>query len=69
MLDDLRKNHDAHPDPEELGWMRTDPVTVATRALVLVGVSLMIGVLASYAVSPDEAPGAKMAASRTAVSR
>jgi hypothetical protein len=69
MLDDLRKNHDAHPSSEELGWMAMDPVTVATRALVLVGVSLMIGVLASYVVSPDEAPAAKVVASRTAASR
>jgi hypothetical protein len=61
MLDDLRKNHDAQPTPEELGWMGMDPVTVATRALVLVGVSLMIGVVASYAVSPDDAPAAKVA--------
>lgn len=65
MLDDLRKDHDAHPTGEELGWMGVDPVTVATRALVLVGVSLMIGVVASYVVSPDDAPGANVASART----
>jgi hypothetical protein len=62
MLDDLRKNHDAHPTGEELGWMGVDPVTAAARAMVLVGVSLMIGVAASYVVSPDDAPAAKVAA-------
>jgi len=67
MLDDLRKSHDAHPTGEELGWMGVDPVTVATRALVLVGVSLMIGVVASYVVSPDaDAPVAKVASARAA---
>lgn len=55
MLDDLR-NHDPEANPEELGWMRLDPLTAATRALVLVGVSLMVGVGGSYLVSPDD-PG------------
>ena len=66
MLDDLRKTHDAHPTDEEIGWMGVDAVTAATRALVLVGVSLMIGVVASYVVSPDDAPGAKVASARAA---
>ena len=61
MLDDLR-NHDPKPNPEELGWMNADPLGAATRALVLVGVSLMIGVAASYFVSPDD-PGVANVAS------
>ena len=61
MLDDLRK-HDPEANPEELGWMQLDPLTAATRALVLVGVSLMIGVAGSYLVSPDD-PGVPMVAS------
>lgn len=68
MLDDLRKNHDAHPTGEELGWMGVDPVTAAARAMVLVGVSLMIGVAASYVVSPDD-PGIPVVAVAKAPSR
>jgi len=55
MLDDIR-NHDAHPTPEELAWMDTDPLKGATRALVMVGVSLMIGMGASFILVPDEVP-------------
>ncbi|HXS51102.1 MAG TPA: hypothetical protein VN782_01105 [Usitatibacter sp.] len=61
MLDDLR-DHDPKPSREELGWMNADPLSAATRALVLVGVSLMIGVAASYFVSPDD-PGVANVAS------
>ena len=42
--------------------MNADPLGAATRALVLVGVSLMIGVAASYFVSPDD-PGVSNVAS------
>ncbi len=55
MLDDLR-NHDSRANREEIDWMELDPLTAGTRALVLVGVSLMIGVAGSYLVSPDD-PG------------
>ena len=65
MFDDLRKNHDAHPTREELGWMGVDAVTAATRAMVMVGVSLMIWVVASYVVSPDDMPAAKVASAHT----
>jgi hypothetical protein len=61
MLDDLR-DHEPNPNREELGWMNLDPLTAATRALVMVGVSLMIGVAASYVVSPDD-PGVATVAS------
>jgi hypothetical protein len=61
MLDDLR-DHDPKPSREELGWLNVDPLTAATRALVLVGVSLMVGVAASYFVSPDD-PGVANVAS------
>ena len=65
MLDDLR-DHDPNPNREELGWMNLDPLTAATRALVMVGVSLMIGVAASYVVSPDDPGVANVASIRTA---
>ncbi len=65
MLDDLR-DHDPQPNREETRWMHLDPVTAATRALVLVGVSLMIGVAASYVVSPDDPGVANVASIRTA---
>ena len=61
MLDELR-NHEPLPTREESEWMSLDPVSAATRALVLVGVSLMIGVAASYVVSPDD-PGVPVIAS------
>ncbi|HUJ01553.1 MAG TPA: hypothetical protein VLY46_15045 [Usitatibacter sp.] len=61
MLDELR-DHDPKANREELDWMQLDPLTAATRALVLVGVALMIGVAASYLVSPDD-PGATTVAS------
>ena len=53
MLDDLR-NHEAHPTPEERGWMELDLLAAATRAFVMVGFALLIGVAGSYAVSPDD---------------
>jgi hypothetical protein len=52
MLDDIR-NHDAHPSHEELRWISADPLTGATRALVMIGVSVIIGVVASFALAPD----------------
>ena len=64
MLDDLRK-HEAKPNPEESDWMGVDPLGAATRALVMIGVSLMIGVAASYLVAPDD-PGIPTVASARA---
>ena len=55
MLDDIR-NHDAHPSHEELRWISTDPLSGATRALVMIGVSVIIGVAASFALAPDGVP-------------
>ena len=64
MLDDLRRQ-DPEANPEELGWMELDPLTAATRAVVLVGVSLIIGVAGSYLASPDD-PGVSRVAAATA---
>jgi hypothetical protein len=61
MLDDIR-NHDARPTREELEWMNTDPLQGATRALVMVGVALMIGMAGSFVVMPDEVPAPIVAA-------
>jgi hypothetical protein len=55
MLDDIR-NHDARPTREELEWMNTDPLKGATRALVMLGLSLMIAMTASYSLAPGEVP-------------
>jgi hypothetical protein len=67
MLDDLRK-HEPEPTREEREWMHADALGAATRALVMVGVSLMIGVAASYVVSPDD-PGIPVVAAAKAPSR
>ena len=58
MLDDLRKNHDARPTAEERAWIATDPVAGATRMMVMVGLAVMIGVVVSYSVTPEEIPKA-----------
>ena len=52
MLDDIR-NHDAHPSHEELRWMSADPLAGAMRTLVMIGVSVIVGVVASFALAPD----------------
>jgi hypothetical protein len=62
MLDDLRKNHDARPTQEERSWMEADPVAGATRALVMVGIAVMIGVVVSYTSTPEEIPRAVVSA-------
>jgi hypothetical protein len=62
MLDDLRKTHDSNPTEEERFWMDADPVAGATRALVLVGMAVMIGVVVSYSVTPEEIPHAVVSA-------
>ncbi|HEX6635799.1 MAG TPA: hypothetical protein VF038_17670 [Usitatibacter sp.] len=67
MLDDLR-THQPEPTGEEREWMGVDALGAATRALVLVGVSLMIGVAASYVVSPDD-PGIPVVAAAKAPAR
>lgn len=60
MLDDIR-NHDPRPSPEEAQWMGVDPLKSAAHALVMVGVSIMVGVAASFAVTSDRAPTAVVA--------
>ena len=62
MLDDLRKSHDSRPTDEERWWLDFDPVAGATRALVLVGLAVMIGVVVSYSVTPEEIPRAVVSA-------
>jgi hypothetical protein len=62
MFDDLRKNHDARPTAEERKWMDADPVAGATRVLVMVGLAVMIGVVASFAVTPEQVPAAVVSA-------
>jgi hypothetical protein len=46
--------------------MGLDPLGAATRALVMVGISLMIGVAASYLVAPDDPGIPAVASARTA---
>jgi ABC-type dipeptide/oligopeptide/nickel transport system permease subunit len=65
MLDELRK-HEPQPSAEESHWMGLDPLGAATRALVMVGISLMIGVAASYLVAPDDPGIPAVASARTA---
>lgn len=60
MLDDLR-NHDPRPTREEQLWMGVDPLKSAAHALVMVGLSVMVGVAASFATMPVEAPVAVVA--------
>jgi hypothetical protein len=60
MLDDLR-NHDARPSAEETQWMNVDPLKSAAHALVMVGLSIMVGVAASFAAMPEPAPAAVVA--------
>jgi len=62
MLDDLRKTHDAHPTDEERSWMDFDPVAGAARAMVVVGLALMIGLVAGYSATPEEIPHAVVSA-------
>ncbi|HSN22480.1 MAG TPA: hypothetical protein VLS49_17480 [Usitatibacter sp.] len=61
MLDDLR-NHEAKPTREESEWVGLDPLMAATRALVMVGVAMMVGVAASYVIAPED-PGVPVVAS------
>ena len=67
MLDDIR-NHDARPTPEEAQWMGVDPLKSAAHALVMVGLSIMVGVAASFAAMPEPSPTA-VAASQGMPSR
>ena len=60
MLDDIR-DHDASPSPEEVQWMNVDPLKSAAHALVMVGLSIMVGVAASFAAMPEPAPTAVVA--------
>jgi hypothetical protein len=62
MLDDIRKNHDASPTEEERSWMDADPVAGAARAMVLVGLAVMIGVVVGYSATPEEIPHAVISA-------
>jgi len=67
MLDEIR-NHDPRPTPEEVQWMNVDPLKSAAHALVMVGLSIMVGVAASVAAMPEPAPAA-VVASQDAPSR
>ena len=58
MLDDLRKTHDARPTAEERSWMDFDPVAGAARAMVVLGLAMMIGLVAGYSAAPEEIPHA-----------
>jgi hypothetical protein len=60
MLDDIR-NHDPRPSSEEAQWMGVDPLKSAAHALVMVGISIMVGVAASFAAMPEPAPAAVVA--------
>jgi hypothetical protein len=53
MLDDIR-NHDAQPTEEEEDWMRTDPVRIAVKAIVLAALALGIGVSVTQLVATPE---------------
>ena len=64
MLDDIR-NHDPRPSPEEEQWMNVDPLKSAAHALVMVGLSIMVGVAASMAAMPEAAPVAVVASQGT----
>ena len=61
MLDDLR-NHDPRPTSEEQQWMGVDPLKSAAHALVMVGLSVMVGVAASFATMSEETPAPVVAA-------
>ncbi len=58
MLDDLRKTHDARPTDEERSWMDFDPVAGAARAMVVLGLAVMIGLVVGYSATPEEIPHA-----------
>ncbi len=62
MLDDLRKTHDPRPTDEERSWLDFDPVAGAARALVLAGLAVMIGVVVSYSMTPEDIPHAVVSA-------
>jgi len=53
MLDDIRE-HDARPTEEEEDWMRTDPVRIAVKAILLAAVALGIGASLSQLVATPE---------------
>jgi hypothetical protein len=47
MLDDLRKDHDPRPSPEEREWMAGDVFGYFARFMLLLGIAIMLGVSAS----------------------
>ena len=49
MLDDLR-SRDRRPSPEESDWMRLDPIDALSRAVLLAGIAMAVGVGASILV-------------------
>ncbi len=62
MLDDLRKTHDPRPTEEERSWLDFDPVAGAARATVVLGLAMMIGVVVSYSMAPEDIPRAVVSA-------
>ena len=54
MLDDLRKNHDARPNPQERAWMSMDPVAIAVKAVALAGFAMAIAVSATQLTAPSQ---------------
>jgi hypothetical protein len=58
MLDDLRKTHDARPTDEERSWMDGDAVEGAARAMIVLGIAVMTGLILSYSATPQQIPHA-----------
>jgi hypothetical protein len=62
MLDDLRKSHDALPTQEERSWMEFDLVQGTAIAMAVLGLAMMVGLVVSYSVSPEDIPHAVVSA-------
>ncbi len=55
MLDEIR-NHDAVPTEEEREWIDSDPLDGFSRALIIGGIAMLLGVTVSYLLEPDAQP-------------
>ena len=60
MVDDVRKNHDPIPSPEEIAWMGVDLTRFLSRFVLIAVLAIMMGVSASvllelYTVGPTMA--------------